>query len=254
MTKAIIVDDEQSGINVLKNLLGQYFQGIEVIAVCSNIQEAQTAIPKQIPDILFLDIEMPGGDGFKLLENIGLIHFPVVFVTAYNQYAIKALRLSATDYLLKPVNKNEVALAIEKSMQLLQFRKDNPVNYAAVIANADANSSNRMLVLNKFTQEGIPFNEITCITADSNYTIIHSKNKKQLTVSKTLKEMEELLCDEGHQFIRIHKSVVINTGQIASVKSESGVLFIELTNSMCFEVSKRKKNDISNILQKLRAV
>lgn len=254
MTTAIIVDDEPSGINVLKNLLGRYFPDIEVIALCSNIRDAEAAIHRQMPDILFLDIEMPGGDGFQLLENIGSIHFLVVFVTAYNQYAIKALRLSATDYLLKPVNKDEVALAVEKSMQLLQFRKENPVNYAAVIANSSNNISNRILVLNKNTLEGIHFRDIACIMADSNYVVIHTIQKKQVTVAKTLKEIGELVCDEAYQFIRIHKSVIINTGQIVSVKTVAGVLFIEITNGMVHEVSKRKKTEISSILQKLKSM
>lgn len=248
---AIIVDDEQSGINVMQKLLSTYFPEITVQAVCSNIDEAEAAIRKEAPGILFLDIEMPGGDGFKLLENIGTISFPVVFVTAYNQYAIKALRLSATDYLLKPVNKNDIGLAIEKSKQLYQFRKDNPVNYASVLSNSNTQNNNRVLVINKYTQENVPFRDIVCITADSNYAVIHTLQKKHITVSRPLKELDELLCDESHQFLRIHKSVLIGSIQIEKTKLIGGVLFIELKNNLQFEVSKRKKAEIQTILQKL---
>ncbi len=251
MTSAIIVDDEMSGVNVLQSLLQTYFPEIEITAICHNIDDAEKAIRKKQPHILFLDIEMPGGNGFALLERIGTISFPVVFVTAYNQYAIKALRLSATDYLLKPVNKNDISLAIEKSMQLYQFRQENPVNYAAVLYNTNTQNSNRVMVINKYTQESIPFRDICCVTADSNYSVIHSTSGKQITVSRPLKEIDELLCDESHQFIRIHKSVLINTEQIESSKNSGGVLFIQLKNNACFEVSKRKKTDIQSILQKL---
>lgn len=251
MTGAIIVDDEQSGINVLQKILADYFPEIKVLGACSNIDEAEVLIRQSPPDILFLDIEMPGGDGFLLLERLGVIPFPVVFVTAYNQYAIRALRLSATDYLLKPVNKNDIAQAIEKSSQLRQFRLQHPVNYAAMQANAGNRNYDRVLVINKYTQESIPFREIVCVTADSNYAIIHTLPKKQVTVAKSLKEIEELLCDETFQFLRIHKSVIINTQQIDGTKVSSGVLFISLVPGQRFEVSKRKKSEIEAILKKL---
>lgn len=251
MTDVIIVDDEQSGINVLQKILSDYFPDVHVRAACSNIGEAEALIRQSPPQILFLDIEMPGGDGFQLLERLGIISFPVVFVTAYNQYAIRALRLSATDYLLKPVNKNDIAQAIEKSRQLYQFRLQHPVNYAAMLANSGNRNSDRVLVTNKYTQEHIPFREITCVTADSNYAVIHTIQKKQVTVAKPLKEIEELICDETHQFLRIHKSVIINTGQIAAAKISAGVLFIELQPGQRFEVSKRKKTEIEAVLKKL---
>ncbi len=252
MTRVIIVDDEESGINVLQHILNNYFPDIEVQAVCYNIEEAEIAIRKNPPQILFLDIEMPGGSGFKLLENIGLIYFPVVFVTAYNQYAIKALRLSATDYLLKPVNKIDIGLAIEKSLEVYNFRIGHPVNYSAVLTNVTNSNSNRSLVINKYTQESIEFRNMICIVADSNYTVIHTTQKKAVTLSKHLKEIEELLCDESYLFLRIHKSVIINTSQIVSTKIIAGVLFINLFNEMTFEVSKRKKGEIQAILQKLQ--
>ena len=252
MTKIIIVDDELSGSNVLSKLISTYFPDMEITAVCQDIITAEAAIRKDPPHILFLDIEMPGGDGFKLLENIGIINFPVVFVTAYNQYAIKALRLSATDYLLKPVNKNDIALAIEKSLQLYEFRQQNPVNYGVVLSNTSASNSNRVLVINKYTQESIPFSDIICVTADSNYAVIHTVQKKQVTVSKALKELDELLCDESLLFLRIHKSVLVNTAQIMSVSTTEGVLEMLLRNDMSFEVSKRKKAEIQQVLQKLQ--
>jgi two-component system LytT family response regulator len=251
MIQVIIVDDEQSGSNVLKRLLQDYFPGVEIQAVCSTIQEAELQIRRAAPHILFLDIEMPGGDGFQLLQNLGSVSFPVVFVTAYNEYAIRALRLSAADYLLKPVNKNDVEQAINKCRQLFPFRIQHPVIYPAVLFNSTA-SDNRVLVINKYTQESISFKDICCIVADSNYAVIHMTSKKHVMVARPLKELEELLCEESHHFIRIHKSVIVNSSYIQSTKTSGGVLSLYLPGDFIFEVSKRKKAEVETILQKLK--
>jgi two-component system LytT family response regulator len=251
MIRIIIVDDEPGGSNVLRQLFGHYFPGVEIQAVCSTIQEAELHIRESAPHILFLDIEMPGGDGFQLLQRLGSVSFPVVFVTAYNEYAIRALRLSAADYLLKPVNKNDVEQAIHKCRQLFGFRKQHPVIYPAVLFN-NAASDNRVLVINKYTQESIAFRDINCIVADSNYAVIHTISKKHVMVARPLKELEELLCDESHHFIRIHKSVIVNSSHIQSTKTAGGVLSLNLPGNFNFEVSKRKKTEVESILQKLQ--
>lgn len=247
----IIVDDEESGANVLRLLCESYFPQIHVQKVCLDILSAEEAIRSLKPDLVFLDIQMPGGTGFDLLEKIENIDFAIIFVTAYDHYALRALKRSAADYLLKPVSKNDLAQAIQKGEQMLKLiRSALPGMQNDLLLQRKINTET--LIINKYKKEFIDFKDIICVEADSNYSIVHGTQNRKFVISKTLKEIDELLCDEQHDFLRIHKSFIINTHQIISQKNVNESFSITLSNQMTVEVSKRKKTEIRYILSAAR--
>lgn len=239
MTKVLIVDDEESGGNVLRLLIQKYFPSLSLIDVCNNIVDAEKIIKTKQPDIVLLDIKMPGGGGFELLAKFNEINFAVVFITAHEEFALKALKISAVDYLLKPINKTDLESAITKSLEFLKLRKFYKENIKTTLNNHYSNSAEKVFVINKYKGEEIPFKDIVFIKADSNYSTIYGSSKT-FTVSKTLKEIEELICDESNQMIRIHKSYIINTDHLESVSKNSSRNFITLKNGLQLEVSKRR--------------
>jgi len=251
MFNTIIVDDEESGANVLRLLCETYFPEIRILKVCLDIQCAEKAIRELKPDFVFLDIQMPSGSGFDLLERLETIDFAIIFVTAYDHYALRALKLSAADYLLKPVSKNDLATAIQKGEQMLRLiRSALPGTQNELLIQRKINTET--LVINKYKKEYIDFKDIICVEADSNYSIVHGTQNRKYVISKTLKEIDELLCDDQHDFLRVHKSFIINTHQILAQKNINETLALTLTNNMTVEVSKRKKTEIRYILSASR--
>jgi two-component system LytT family response regulator len=214
MLNVVIIDDDRNGREFLQALLEQYFADrITVLATCSSVSEAILAIRKTGPDLVFLDIEMPQASGFELIEKLGTINFDVVFVTAYSQYALKAIKFHALDYLLKPVNPEELKKTIEwAEKRLSEQRPPYDGNELLEKFRVAIGSQN----LGVPTNEGVIFLPITSIIrceASSNYTIIYSESDKKMIVSRTLKDLENALL--VHDFIRVHKSHLINTKRIA---------------------------------------
>ncbi len=244
----ILVDDEESSLEVLSILITQYFPTLGIVGKAQNVHQAETLIKAQKPDILFLDVQMPDGSGFDLLRNLGKINFPVVFVTAYDQYAIQALRLSATDYLLKPIHKNDLQFAIEKCVKMRDFYAQNELDYAELWANQSRNQADKILVLNKYSGESLAYPKIISIEADSNYVLIHTTDQRKISISKTLKEVEEMLCDSSHYFLRVHKSFIINTQHIKQIQRKEPAS-ITLQNNQTVEIPQRKRAEILQILE-----
>ncbi len=242
MYNVIIVDDEVSGANVLKLLIEKYFKSLNIQTICHNITDAEKAIKVYQPDIVFLDIRMPKGNGFDLLDAFEKVNFAVIFVTAYDEYALRALKLRAIDYLLKPVNRIELEISINKAIELLPLIRNNEYYYP------NTNKSGEVLVLNKYKHSHILLHDIYYIIADSNYTTIYDINNKRHITSKTLKEMEEILCVENYNFLRIHKSVIVNTHHMNSFMNKGDNLIISMNDNRDFEVAQRKKKEIKNIL------
>lgn len=247
----ILVDDEESSLEVLGILITQYFPQIRIAGKARNIHEAEALIRTQTPDMLLLDVQMPEGSGFDLLRNLGKIAFPVVFVTAYDQYAIQALRLSATDYLLKPIHKNDLQFAIEKCAKMRDFYAQNELDYAELWANQSQKQTDKILVLNKYSGERLAYPKIVSIEADSNYVIIHTTDQRKISLSKTLKEMEEMLCDSSYYFLRVHKSFIINTQHIKQIQRKEPAT-ITLQNDQTVEIPQRKRAEILQILEHLK--
>ena len=227
MIRCVIVEDEEMARKVLKSLLAQYCPDVMVCAEADDITSGQEMIEAFRPDLVFLDIEMPGGSGFKLLNNIKDIDFEVVFITAYEQFAIKAIRHDALDYLLKPVDPKELVAAVDK-VKDAKYKKTLKKQYDNLLKNIDP----EQLVVKKIsisTSDKIHLIEVDDIIrceSDNYYTIIYFKDGTSLLVSKTLKEMEQKL--EEYDFVRTHKSHLVNMRCIMNfIKDEMMVLLTD---------------------------
>jgi two-component system LytT family response regulator len=236
--KAIIVDDEKKSRATLLNLLNDYCPMVKVTDSCDSVDSAISAIERKTPDVVFLDIEMPLHNGFNLLERVKDPEFAVVFVTAYNEYAIQAIKLNAMDYLLKPVDVTELMLAVEK---IKKREKAVPApDYTALIEMLKSKSAKIAVPTFEGLQMVNAGDIIKCV-ADDTYTVLHLVNGKKLMVSKLLKEYEELL--EPFNFFRIHNSYLINLVHVTKyVKGDGG--YVIMSDGESCEVSRRKKNEL----------
>ena len=237
MLKAIIVDDEPYCCETIATLLEES-RDVEIVSVCHNAADALVAIRKYSPDIVFLDVEMPKMNGFGMLEHLPQVNFEIIFTTSYDQYALKAIRFSAIDYLLKPVDEEELRTAIQKVIQ----RSQKPITQQLEILLQKIHQPSTPI--NKIampTMEGlqmIPVDSIISCESDSNYTILQLKNNKKLIVSRTLKEIEELL--EEHSFVRVHRCYLANMNEVEKyVKGEGG--YLVMSDGTTIDVARNKK-------------
>ena len=237
MLKAIIVDDEPYCCETIATLLEES-RDVEIVSVCHNAADALAAIRKYSPDIVFLDVEMPKMNGFEMLEHLPQVNFEIIFTTSYDQYALKAIRFSAIDYLLKPVDEEELRTAIQKVIQ----RSQKPITQQLEILLQKIHQPSTPI--NKIampTMEGlqmIPVDSIISCESDSNYTILQLKNSKKLIVSRTLKEIEELL--EEHSFVRVHRCYLANMNEVEKyVKGEGG--YLVMSDGTTIDVARNKK-------------
>lgn len=246
--KAIIVDDEIAALENLKLKLNQYCPEIEIIALCKSPKEGLKEIMANDIDVLFLDIEMPWMNGFELLDCLGdQINFEVVFVTAYDQYAIRAFKVKAIDYLLKPVDKDDLMATCMRLKE--QTNKMSAEKFNNLKGELNMTTSSKKIVLS--TAEGMEIVEqidILFCKADSNYTEVHMKGNKKVLLSKTLSAVEDLL-DES-QFLRVHKSYTINLIAIKKYVHNDGGEVVLLDNSV-IPVSRRRKEDLMKALDQL---
>ncbi|HEX5552114.1 MAG TPA: LytTR family DNA-binding domain-containing protein [Chitinophagaceae bacterium] len=241
MLTAIIIDDEASSRNALRNKLAKYCTDVVVIAECENGEEGIRNIGKSRPDIVFLDVEMPRMNGFNMLQQLSEKDFEVIFITAYDQYAIKAIRYSALDYIVKPIEiedlRNAVQRAVEKRSKAIpnariELLLDNMVQ--------ERNKCKRIAVPATGGLQFIKINDIIYLEASVNYTIFHLSNNIKYLVSKTLKEYEDMLPLDI--FIRIHNSHIINKNYVERyIRGEGGQ--VVLSNGSVLDISKRKKNE-----------
>jgi two-component system LytT family response regulator len=238
MIKAIIVDDEPYCCETLATLLERYCPQVTVAAICYSGKEALTAIKEQQPQILFLDIEMPQMNGFELLERLPEIGFELIFTTSYDQYAIKAFHFSALDYLLKPIDREELQKAVQKVMQRLQKPLPQQLEILLQKINHPTSAIQKIALPTMEGLQMIATDSIIRCESDSNYTIFFLKNKQKLIVSRTLKEVEEML--EEHAFLRVHNSYLVNLNEVSKyVRGEGGYLVMSDDSSV--DVSRSKK-------------
>jgi len=239
MLRAILVDDEENSLNALKQKIIQHCDAVEVIGACTKPDEAIEKINLLQPDILFLDIEMPGINGFSLLKKIEHKNFDVVFVTAYDHYAIKAIRFSALDYLVKPVDVDELKATVDRAIQKKNTSLPNQrLELLLDQLSQPKKSFNRIAIP---SHEGIQFikvDDIIYLEANANYTHIYADNNLKYIVSRTIKDFEEILPPEI--FIRIHNSYIINKDYLEKyIRGEGGQ--VVLSNGVVLDVAKRKK-------------
>ena len=240
---AILVDDEPKSREVLKTLLERYCPSVEVAGGASNVEDAKRLIQTVHPDIVFLDVEMPGGNGFKLLDQVETNGFDVIFVTSYGHYAIPALRYSATDYLLKPVEISELKAAVERA---ISSRKENlslQTNYETLKSNLQLPANRQKIAVHGMHEVSfVPVDEIVRMEADDNYTFVITSTGNKFHASRTLKEFDEMLSSEMG-FMRVHKTHLVNTHHIVRfLKTDGGCL--EMSDGKKVEVSRRKKQEV----------
>ncbi len=245
---AIIVDDESDNRIVLGALLKLFCPEINVVAESDNIKQAYTLIQKHNPELLFLDIKMPGGGGFELLEKFTKHTFEIIFVTSYDQYALNAIKASALDYLLKPVEESDLKKAIEKFKKVNGSAARSSEQYSQQIQTLKTNLEDQKIAIhNRGNVVLLPVKNIIEVEADSNYSNVYSENEDTINVPKTLGEWEELL-GENLNFIRINKSSIINLTFCDHYEKGSPIIIV-MKNGRKHAVSRRRR---SEVLDKLK--
>lgn len=248
LLNAIIIDDEQNSRNSLRQKLASCCSEIVIVDECANGEEAIKAIEEKRPDLLFLDVEMPRINGFTLLQQLPHRNFEVIFITAYDYYAIKAIKFSALDYLVKPVEIEELKTAVAKAVQKRQQVVGNE-RLELLLQNLMNEKKDRHRIAIP-SMEGLQFvalNDIIYLEAQSNYTLVYLSGKTKLTVSKTLKDFEELL--PAPLFIRIHHSYIINSDAVEKyIRGEGGQVI--MSNGAVLDVSKRRKGEFLRAIEK----
>lgn len=239
--KAVIIDDEEMARTLLQGMIAEYCDTITIVDLCKDLPTGVKSIRKNKPDLVFLDIEMPGHSGLELLDffDESEIDFSIIFVTAYNRYAIQAFKLSAVDYLLKPIESDDLIQAIS-----LFSKQKHKINISVLKENLSG-KSNKIALHNVSSISFIDLDLILFFKADGSYTEVFLKDGKTILASKSLKHFENILID-NEQFYRCHKSYIVHLKYITEyIKSDGGSLKV---NSHEIGVSPDK---ISNLLEKL---
>lgn len=247
MIKTIIVDDEHNAREFLEKLLNRYLPNeFLVLDKCESVDKAIVSIEKNEPELIFLDVEMPNKNGFELLKEMKSRSFDVIFTTAYSEYAIKAIKENALDYLLKPINYIDLLETIKRYKQRLEknTKQDNLKIILNQIDSGDSNF-NKIALPTESGYEIINPNQILYCQADSNYSSVTFINGKKIILSKTLKYIEELLPKTS--FHRIHKSYLVNLNHVVRF-NKSVDLYVELNNGEQLPLASRKKESFLNAI------
>lgn len=237
MLKAVMIDDDESNLSSLTEKLNRHCPQVEIIARCSNAAEGIQAIDSLKPDIVFLDIEMPVMNGFVMLQQLAYKDFELIFVTAYDHYAIKAIRYSALDYLVKPVEIGELKNAVDK-VAVNHSRKDKGLQLQLLLEYLDKKRPRRITIPTSDGLQFIDLENIIYLEASNNYTNVYLVSQQKYLVTRTLKEFEQILPVET--FLRIHHSTIINRDFIEKyIRGDGGQVMMR--NGIVLDVSKRKK-------------
>ncbi|MCK6691750.1 MAG: LytTR family DNA-binding domain-containing protein [Thermoanaerobaculia bacterium] len=245
--KAILVDDEKSALTLLRHKLKRCEPDIEILAECESVESALAVLESLQPDVLFLDVEMPGATGFELLKSLGEdTPFQVIFTTAHSEYAIEALRGGAFDYLLKPVQEDELARALERLRQKRASKQPESPQSGGIAALLKSLQTlqDKDKKLPVPTAEGVlflPVADIIRAEAAGSYSTIYLTGKQKLMTSKNLTELEEML--DSDDFCKVHKSHLVNLRYVSKyIRGEGGILV--LTDGSEIDVARRKKEEL----------
>lgn len=244
--RALIVDDELSNQENLQQLLKSYANDVHVCAVTGTVDEAATAIKLHQPELLFLDIQLYDQSGFDLLKQLDEINFEIIFVTAYDQYGIQAVKFAALDYLLKPIDIDELAAAVNKARKAVQQKNKNERLGHLLEYLKEENPTSPRIALPLFSETRyVSINDIVHCKADNTYTLFMLTNGEQVLVSKTLKEYADMLA--GYSFLRTHQSYLVNIDYIKSWLREDGGTLL-LKDNTKIPVSKLNRQKVKDIL------
>ena len=239
---AVIIDDEEKARRGLRKLLDMFCPEVEIIGEVSNIIDAKKLVDEVRPELLFLDVQMPNGNGFNLLKQFDKLPFDVIFVTGFDMFAINAIKFSALDYLLKPVEVNLLINAVNKAI-VNKVEKNDKITQLLNLLNltSDKQLDKRIVVHQNDKVVLVKVDSIKFIEADDRYSHIHSIHGERFTVTKTLKEFEEFFV-ENEVFLRINKNFIVNLNQVKDY-SKGEPCFIKLYDDTSFEISRRKKQE-----------
>jgi len=241
MIRVIIIEDEENSRTALQDLLKQHFKNIEVMALCRNAEEGRAAIEELRPELVFSDIELGDASAFDMLQQLSDVNFEIIFTTAFDRYAIQAIKFSALDYLLKPFSKEDLAEAITH-YQEKQTKQQSAQQFDALFHNLKhiQKDSKKIALPTSSGLTIIPVKEIVRCQAEVNYTNFFLTSNNKMLVTKTLKEYEELLND--YDFIRVHNSNLINLHHVKNYsRGEGGT--VTMSDGSVVDVSRRKKDE-----------
>lgn len=248
MIKTIIIEDEQQSREVLELMLKKHKEVIEIVDSCSTPAKGIESIQQHSPDLVFLDIEMPRMNGFEMLKKLGTINFEIIFTTAYNKYAINAIKISAVDYLLKPIDAEELANAIIKCRRNLEQKNSNEKIEVLLKNLSQHNALDKTLTL--ASVDGIRFikmKDIIRLEANGRYTKFYLVNKEVIMASRTLGDFDEAL--SSNEFFRIHEAHIINLLYID--RFHKGNSYVLLTDKTELPLARRRKEDFLKLIPKI---
>lgn len=245
---AILVDDEKNALEMLEWMLQKNCPEVEIIAMCDSPLDGLDKIKALKPDVIFLDIEMPQLNGFDLLERLGKHTSNVIFTTAYNQFAIKAFKVCALDYLLKPVDPEDLKIAIQKVHNQKSKVSTEQLDMLLSYMKPEKPRSKRIALTASDHLVFVETDKIIYCESDSNYTIFFLSDGQKIIVSKTLKDVEEIL--DGSDFFRIHASYLINMKHVTKFTRGDGG-YVVMSNNQHITVSRKKKDDFFDMFSKI---
>lgn len=247
MLKAIIVDDEAKARRILENFITEYCPQLSIVAISEDVPQAVKAIKKSQPDVVFLDIEMPGYNGFQLLEFFEEIDFEIIFTTAYSEFALKAFQVSAVDYLLKPIQIEQLIKAVEK-MEKIKGNSLIRERLQTLQANLKEHQIKKIVVPVSEGSLFIEVNDITYLKAEGSYVNIFLKDGNKVLVSKNIKDYEnQLTLKEG--FYRTHRSYLVNTGYITNISADHSEAM--LGNHATVSIARERKQDFVHYMKSI---
>lgn len=239
MLRTVIVDDESDAIQFITSLIEEYCPDLEIAGTAQSAIEGIKTIRQELPDLVFLDVEMPHGTGFDLLSNFPKKSFDVIFVTAFNHYAIKAIKFSAVDYILKPININEFIEAVNKVIAKRQGKEQSHNDYSTLFENLRSQTPSKLAIPTSDGMEYLKTDDIIRIEADRSYSWFHLSEGNKHLVSRNLKEYQELLSD--YDFFRSHNSHLINLNHVKKyIRHEGG--YIIMSDESTVPLSRGKKD------------
>lgn len=249
MIDTIIIDDEIKARQTIQNMVETFCEDVKVIGTAGSVAEGYDVLSKLNPDLVFLDIKMADGTGFDLLRRLKRVDFLVVFITAFEEFAIRAIKFSALDYILKPLDPDELVNAVKKA-RIAMERENMTLKLEALYENLDVlNSNNKKIVLKTTSSVHIVnLRDIIRCESEKNYTHFFTVENEKITVSKTLKEFNELL--EDFSFYRVHQSHLVNLAHVKRYEKKDGGHLIMNDNSSV-PVSFRKKDDLMKLFNSL---
>ena len=243
--KAILIDDELNSLQNLRQKLEGFCPDVSILAVSQRPEEGLLLIRQYQPDVVFLDIEMPRMSGFRMLEELGEYDFDIIFTTAYNHYSIDAIRISAFDYLVKPIGIEELQQAVERLGRRLKIQTKEKIDILKRSLSENKTQDDKIAISTTEGIEFVPIKSIIHIESKSNYSKIFLIENKSITVSKILKDFEEMLLP--YNFYRVHNSHLINLNYIQKyVRSQGG--HVQLEDGTLIDISRRKKEEFLKMI------